>query len=187
MREAVLDLRRGKGMVVDAADPDTWSAGSFFTNPVLDPAALAAFEARLEPGTSYPSWPATGGRKLSAAWLIERAGFAKGYGAGPVRISTKHTLALTHRGGGRRRRPGRAGPRGPRRRGDAVRRRAAAGAAPGGRGAVSAVAADQRELGGLVGWVLDVIEALLFGVIGGRRVRRRRAGLDPVTGQLRRR
>jgi len=101
VREAVLDLRRGKGMVVDAADPDTWSAGSFFTNPVLDPAALAAFEARLEPGTSYPSWPATGGRKLSAAWLIGRAGFAKGYGAGPVRISTKHTLALTHRGSGR--------------------------------------------------------------------------------------
>ena len=101
VREAVLDLRRGKGMVVDAADPDTWSAGSFFTNPVLDPAALAAFETRLEPGTSYPSWPATGGRKLSAAWLIGRAGFTKGYGVGPVRISTKHTLALTHRGGGR--------------------------------------------------------------------------------------
>ena len=99
VREAVLDLRRGKGMVVDAADPDTWSAGSFFTNPVLDPAALAAFEARLAPGTSYPSWPAPGGRKLSAAWLIDRAGFAKGYGAGAVRISTKHTLALTNRGG----------------------------------------------------------------------------------------
>jgi UDP-N-acetylmuramate dehydrogenase len=101
VREAVLDLRRGKGMVVDAADPDTWSAGSFFTNPVLDPAALAAFEARLVPGTLYPSWPAPDGRKLSAAWLIDRAGFAKGYGHGAVRISTKHTLALTHRGGGR--------------------------------------------------------------------------------------
>jgi UDP-N-acetylmuramate dehydrogenase len=101
VREAVLELRRGKGMVVDPADPDTWSAGSFFTNPVLDPAALAAFEARLAPGTAYPSWPAGDGRKLSAAWLIDRAGFAKGYGAGPVRISTKHTLALTHRGGGR--------------------------------------------------------------------------------------
>jgi UDP-N-acetylmuramate dehydrogenase len=100
VRSAVLGLRRGKGMVVDPADPDTWSAGSFFTNPVLDPAALAAFEARLEPGTAYPSWPAGEGRKLSAAWLIDRAGFAKGYGAGPVRISTKHTLALTHRGGG---------------------------------------------------------------------------------------
>jgi UDP-N-acetylmuramate dehydrogenase len=100
VREVVLRLRRGKGMVVDAADPDTWSAGSFFTNPVLDPAALAAFEGRLEPGTAYPSWPAAEGRKLSAAWLIERAGFGKGYGAGPVRISSKHTLALTHRGGG---------------------------------------------------------------------------------------
>ena len=101
VREAVLALRRGKGMVVDPADPDTWSAGSFFTNPVLDPAAVTAFEARLERGTAYPSWPAGEGRKLSAAWLIDRAGFAKGYGAGPVRISTKHTLALTNRGGGR--------------------------------------------------------------------------------------
>jgi UDP-N-acetylmuramate dehydrogenase len=101
VREAVLRLRRGKGMVVDPADPDTWSAGSFFTNPVLGPAALARFEARLEHGTAYPSWPAGEGRKLSAAWLIERAGFAKGYGTGPVRISGKHTLALTHRGGGR--------------------------------------------------------------------------------------
>ncbi len=98
VREAVLDLRRGKGMVVDDADPDTWSAGSFFTNPVLDDASLAAFEARA--GGDYPSWPAEGGRKLSAAWLIERAGFGKGHGRGPVRVSTKHTLALTHRGGG---------------------------------------------------------------------------------------
>jgi UDP-N-acetylmuramate dehydrogenase len=89
-------------MVVDYADPDTWSAGSFFTNPILDPAALAAFEARLDPGQTYPSWPEGPekmGRKLSAAWLIERAGFTKGYGDGPVRISGKHTLALTNRGG----------------------------------------------------------------------------------------
>jgi UDP-N-acetylmuramate dehydrogenase len=100
VRAAVLDLRRGKGMVSDDADPDTWSAGSFFTNPILAPAELAAFEARLDPGVTYPSWPAGEGRKLSAAWLIERAGFGKGHGAGPVRISTKHTLALTHRGGG---------------------------------------------------------------------------------------
>jgi UDP-N-acetylmuramate dehydrogenase len=101
VRDAVLALRRSKGMVVDAADPDTWSAGSFFTNPLLDPAALAAFEARLGPGETYPSWPAGDGRrKLSAAWLIQHAGFEKGYGAGPVRISGKHTLALTHRGGG---------------------------------------------------------------------------------------
>ncbi|HEY6746169.1 MAG TPA: UDP-N-acetylmuramate dehydrogenase [Mycobacteriales bacterium] len=100
VRAAVLELRRSKGMVTDEADPDTWSAGSFFTNPILAPAELAAFEARLDPDQAYPSWPAGEGRKLSAAWLIERAGFGKGYGDGPVRISTKHTLALTHRGGG---------------------------------------------------------------------------------------
>jgi UDP-N-acetylmuramate dehydrogenase len=100
VRAAVLELRRGKGMVVDDADPDTWSAGSFFTNPILTPAELAGFEARLDPGQAYPSWPAGAGTKLSAAWLIERAGFTKGYGAGPVRISGKHTLALTNRGGG---------------------------------------------------------------------------------------
>ena len=97
---AVLALRRGKGMVVDDDDPDTWSVGSFFTNPVLDDAALAAFEARLDPRATYPSWPAEGGRKLSAAWLIERTGFRKGYGGDAVRLSSKHTLALTHRGGG---------------------------------------------------------------------------------------
>jgi UDP-N-acetylmuramate dehydrogenase len=100
VRAAVLRLRRDKGMVCDDADPDTWSAGSFFTNPILDPAALTDFESRLEPGQSYPSWPAEEGTKLSAAWLIERAGFTKGYGDGPVRISGKHTLALTNRGHG---------------------------------------------------------------------------------------
>jgi UDP-N-acetylmuramate dehydrogenase len=100
VRRAVLELRAGKGMVLDAADHDTWSAGSFFTNPVLPAGDVAAFEARLAPGTAYPSWPADGGRKLSAAWLIERSGFPKGYGSGPVRISGKHTLALTNRGGG---------------------------------------------------------------------------------------
>jgi UDP-N-acetylmuramate dehydrogenase len=99
VRDAVLHLRRGKGMVLDPADPDTASVGSFFTNPVLTPAALAAFEARLPPGTGYPSWPAAGGTKLSAAWLIERSGFAKGYGTGRARLSTKHTLAVTNRGG----------------------------------------------------------------------------------------
>ncbi len=101
VRVAVLELRGGKGMVLDPDDHDTWSAGSFFTNPILDPAALAAFERRLEPGASYPSWPDDAGTKLSAAWLIERSGFTKGYGDGPVRLSTKHTLALTNRGGAR--------------------------------------------------------------------------------------
>ncbi len=91
VRRAVLDLRRGKGMVLDPADHDTWSAGSFFTNPVL-PADQVPDAA--------PAWPQADGRvKTSAAWLIERAGFAKGYGDGPARLSTKHTLALTNRGG----------------------------------------------------------------------------------------
>jgi UDP-N-acetylmuramate dehydrogenase len=100
VREAVLALRRGKGMVLDPADRDTWSVGSFFTNPVLPAAELAAFEARA--GGPYPSWPVAGTplTKLSAAWLIERAGFGKGYGGEAVRVSGKHTLALTHRGGG---------------------------------------------------------------------------------------
>ena len=93
VREAVLALRAGKGMVLDAEDADTWSAGSFFTNPVLDADAAAALPA------AAPRWPVAGGHvKTSAAWLIEHAGFARGYGAGPARLSTKHTLALTNRG-----------------------------------------------------------------------------------------
>jgi UDP-N-acetylmuramate dehydrogenase len=99
VRDAVLALRRGKGMVLDPADHDTWSVGSFFTNPVLAPAELVDFEARLPAGRGYPSWPAGGGTKLSAAWLIEQAGYGKGYGSGRVRLSGKHTLALTNRGG----------------------------------------------------------------------------------------
>jgi UDP-N-acetylmuramate dehydrogenase len=99
VREAVLALRRGKGMVLDAADPDTRSAGSFFTNPLLSAEQLEALLVRVpEPP---PSWPDADGRtKVSAAWLIERAGFAKGAFDGPVGISTKHTLALVNRGGG---------------------------------------------------------------------------------------
>lgn len=99
VRHAVLELRRRKGMVVDDADPDSVSAGSFFTNPVLSPAAYDDVVARA--GTAPAAFPEPDGRvKVSAAWLIERAGFTRGYGDGPVRISTKHTLALTHRGGG---------------------------------------------------------------------------------------
>lgn len=103
-RDAVLDLRRGKGMVLDPADPDTRSAGSFFTNPVLDPGRLAELERRvaerLGPDATFPRYPEAGGRvKTSAAWLIDRAGFAKGHAVGPARISTKHTLALTNPGG----------------------------------------------------------------------------------------
>ena len=90
VREAVLGLRRGKGMVLDAEDHDTWSAGSFFTNPVLDPAAVPE---------GAPAWPQPDGRvKTSAAWLIERAGFGKGHGNERASLSTKHPLALTNRG-----------------------------------------------------------------------------------------
>jgi len=103
-RETVLRLRAGKGMVLDPEDHDTWSAGSFFTNPVLTPAGHAAFLARvhdrLGPQAEPPGWPMPDGQvKTSAAWLIDKAGFTKGYGTGPARISTKHTLALTNRGG----------------------------------------------------------------------------------------
>ena len=99
VREAVLSLRRGKGMVVDPADPDSVSAGSFFTNPILEPAAFDELARRAD---GVPSYPEPDGRvKTSAAWLVERAGFGKGYGApGPIMVSTKHSLALTNRGGG---------------------------------------------------------------------------------------
>jgi UDP-N-acetylmuramate dehydrogenase len=105
VRDAVLALRRGKGMVLDPDDADTRSVGSFFTNPVLDPVAFTAIEARiadrLGPDVAPPRWEGSDGRvKTSAAWLIERAGFARGYGRGGVAISTKHTLALTNRGTG---------------------------------------------------------------------------------------
>jgi len=98
-RAAVLSLRRRKGMVIDPGDPDTASVGSFFTNPVLGVGDFDALAARAK--ATPPHWPMADGQvKASAAWLIERAGFAKGYGNGQVGISTKHTLALTNRGGG---------------------------------------------------------------------------------------
>ncbi|HEX8631853.1 MAG TPA: UDP-N-acetylmuramate dehydrogenase [Catenuloplanes sp.] len=99
---AVRRLRAGKGMVLDGADHDTWSVGSFFTNPVLDAPAYRALCARVADLDAPPSWPTADGLvKVSAAWLIDRAGFAKGYGgAGGVSISGKHTLALTNRGTG---------------------------------------------------------------------------------------
>jgi UDP-N-acetylmuramate dehydrogenase len=101
-RDAVRALRAGKGMVLDDADPDTWSVGSFFTNPVLAAAGWPALLSRAGSLGEPPSWPGPDGTvKVSAAWLIERAGFPKGY-AGPdgVAISGKHTLALTNRGSG---------------------------------------------------------------------------------------
>jgi len=90
-----MELRRSKGMVLDDRDHDTWSAGSFFTNPVLAPADVP---------DGAPSWPLDGDRaKVSAAWLIERAGFDKGFGVdvgtGRARLSTKHALAITNVGG----------------------------------------------------------------------------------------
>jgi UDP-N-acetylmuramate dehydrogenase len=100
-RQAVLALRGGKGMVLDAADPDTYSVGSFFTNPVLDAAAHRDLLDRAEGLGEPPAWHGRDGAvKVSAAWLIERAGFGRGYGPGDVAISTKHTLALTNRGTG---------------------------------------------------------------------------------------
>ncbi|MFE0461797.1 UDP-N-acetylmuramate dehydrogenase [Kitasatospora sp. NPDC058965] len=96
--ETVLALRSGKGMVLDEQDHDTWSAGSFFTNPVLTPEQYRVFLSRLGELTA-PAFPAPdGSTKTSAAWLIDRAGFTKGYGSGPATLSTKHTLALTNRG-----------------------------------------------------------------------------------------
>jgi UDP-N-acetylmuramate dehydrogenase len=98
VRAAVLALRRRKGMVLDAADPDTRSAGSFFTNPLLTGDQLASLQ-QVFP--DVPTWAEPDGRsKVSAAWLIERSGFGKGAFDGPVGISTKHTLALVNRGGG---------------------------------------------------------------------------------------
>jgi UDP-N-acetylmuramate dehydrogenase len=98
VREAVLALRRGKGMVIDPGDPDSVSAGSFFTNPILDPDGFAALVRRA--GERPPAWPEPDGRvKTSAAWLVERAGFHRGYGDGRAGISSKHTLALVNRGG----------------------------------------------------------------------------------------
>ncbi len=90
IREAVLDLRRSKGMVLDPDDHDTWSTGSFFTNPIVPAGDVPE---------GAPTWPQDDGLvKTSAAWLIERAGFAKGHGNDRVRLSSRHTLALTNRG-----------------------------------------------------------------------------------------
>jgi UDP-N-acetylmuramate dehydrogenase len=103
-REAVLALRRAKGMVIDPEDPDSVSAGSFFLNPVLAGDAFAALReralARLGDGVKVPAWTEDDGRvKTSAAWLIERSGFHRGYGDGRAGISSKHTLAIVNRGG----------------------------------------------------------------------------------------
>ena len=93
VRQAVLALRSAKGMVLVEDDHDTWSAGSFFTNPILSQAKALALPTDA-PRFSQPD----GMVKTSAAWLIEQAGFGKGYGRGAARLSAKHTLALTNRG-----------------------------------------------------------------------------------------
>ena len=98
VRQAVLELRRAKGMLIDPADPDSRSVGSFFTNPVLSAQDHATASALA--GLELPSYEAAEGRKVPAAWLIEQAGFAKGWGDGRVGISSRHTLALVNRGGG---------------------------------------------------------------------------------------
>jgi UDP-N-acetylmuramate dehydrogenase len=98
VRAAVLMLRRRKGMVLDSADPDTRSVGSFFMNPVVTVAAHAAL--RDDAGNPAPSFAAGPGKlKVPAAWLIERAGLAKGHARGAVGLSTKHPLAIVNRGG----------------------------------------------------------------------------------------
>jgi UDP-N-acetylmuramate dehydrogenase len=95
-REAVLAIRRAKSMVIDAADPNSRSAGSFFKNPVVDKETFAELSSRFE---RIPSFDFEDKVKVPAAWLIENAGFAKGFALGKAGISTKHTLALINRGG----------------------------------------------------------------------------------------
>ncbi|BDY29504.1 MULTISPECIES: UDP-N-acetylmuramate dehydrogenase [Mycolicibacterium] len=98
VRQTVLALRAGKGMVLDEQDHDTWSVGSFFTNPVVSRAQFERLAAAA--GGPVPNYPAPDGVKLAAGWLVEHAGFGKGFpGDGaPARLSTKHALALTNRG-----------------------------------------------------------------------------------------
>ncbi len=103
VRRAVLTLRGRKGMVLDPDDHDTWSVGSFFTNPVVAPEVYERLAASVgDVRGLVPHYPAPDGVKLAAGWLVERAGFSKGYPDDPAarcRLSTKHALALTNRGG----------------------------------------------------------------------------------------
>ena len=105
IRTSVLAVRRGKSMVLDPDDENRRSCGSFFLNPLLPAEAatrVAERAAVAAPGVTMPSWPEPGGRvKLSAAWLIERASFARGERAGPVGLSTRHTLAIVCHDGAR--------------------------------------------------------------------------------------
>jgi UDP-N-acetylmuramate dehydrogenase len=105
-REAVRHIRARKGMLIVAGDPDCQSAGSFFKNPVLSESQHADLAKRAAAkGLHLPSYPALSSRdtekskKVSAAWLVEKSGFARGYGFGHVGISSKHALAIVNRGG----------------------------------------------------------------------------------------
>src|SRR5262249_25754618 len=104
VRDAVLEIRRRKAMVIDPSDPDTRSVGSFFVNPVVTAQEFEQIKSkarrRAPQGGDMPSFPATEGKiKLSAAWLIEQAGFKKGFVYGNAGTSTKHALAIINRGG----------------------------------------------------------------------------------------
>ncbi len=108
VRQAVLALRRQKSMLLDPADPNRRSAGSFFVNPVVGPSELDEVVRRALDGglvsraEEMPRHPSAGGRfKLAAAWLVERSGFPRGFRRGPVGVSPAHALALVHHGGGR--------------------------------------------------------------------------------------
>jgi UDP-N-acetylmuramate dehydrogenase len=99
VRQAVLGLRRGKSMVLDPADPDSRSAGSFFVNPVLTETELAALRTRLDDPAALPGYAVDGGTKVPAAWLIEQAGFPRGLRRNGAGISSSHALALVNHGG----------------------------------------------------------------------------------------
>jgi UDP-N-acetylmuramate dehydrogenase len=99
VREAVIAIRKRKGMVLDPSDPDTRSDGSFFMNPVVTPAGFEELLLRVTT-RDVPHFPAGDQIKLSAAWLIEQAGFRKGFQHGNIGLSSKHTLAVINRGGG---------------------------------------------------------------------------------------
>jgi UDP-N-acetylmuramate dehydrogenase len=97
VRAAVLEIRRQKGMVLDPNDADTHSVGSFFKNPRLTATEFESLQQRSS--VAVPHFPAGADYKVPAAWLIEQAGFVKGYARGRVAISSKHALALVNRGG----------------------------------------------------------------------------------------
>jgi UDP-N-acetylmuramate dehydrogenase len=98
VRDAVREIRASKGMLIVEGDPDCRSAGSFFKNPIVRETVFTRIQNDVQ--ETIPRYPAgTGKVKLSAAWLIERAGFKKGFAIGPAAVSAKHTLALVNRGG----------------------------------------------------------------------------------------